>query len=63
MNLSEINWDINASGTWPTAIKALAIAIVCIAVAGAGVYLDTLGQLDALAGLEKKEVEECQSKD
>jgi len=57
MNLSEINWDINASGTWPTAIKALAIAIVCVAVAGAGVYLDTLGQLDALAGLEKKEVD------
>ena len=57
MNLSEINWDINASGTWPTPVKALVIAIVCAVVAAAGVYLDSLGQLDELAALEKKELD------
>ncbi|MEQ1484079.1 type 4a pilus biogenesis protein PilO [Methyloglobulus sp.] len=57
MNLSEINWDINASGTWPAPVKGLVIAIVCVVVAAAGVYLDSLGQLDELAGLEKKELD------
>ena len=57
MNLSEINWDINASGTWPVPVKALVIAIVCVVVAAAGVYLDSLGQLDELAVLEKKELD------
>ena len=57
MNLSEINWDINASGTWPVAVKAVAIAIVCAIVAVAGVYLFTFGEIDELKGLEKKELE------
>jgi type IV pilus assembly protein PilO len=57
MNLSEINWDINASGTWPLPVKALVIAIICVAVAGAGFYLDTLGQLDELESVEKKELD------
>ncbi len=29
MNLSEINWDFNAAGTWPLPIKAAMIFIVC----------------------------------
>lgn len=57
MNLSEINWDINASGTWPVPVKAAAVALVCVLVAAAGVYWDTLGQLDELASLEKQEVD------
>lgn len=57
MNLSEINWDINASGTWPVPVKALVIVIACLAVAGAGVYLDTLDQIDELKVLEKKELD------
>ncbi len=57
MNLSEINWDINASGTWPVPIKALAVVLVCLMVAGAGVYWDTLGQIDELSALEKKEID------
>ncbi|MEQ1560196.1 MAG: type 4a pilus biogenesis protein PilO [Methyloglobulus sp.] len=57
MNLSEINWDINASGTWPLPAKALVIAIVCLIVAGLGFYLDTIGQLDELTTLETKEVD------
>jgi type IV pilus assembly protein PilO len=57
MNLSEINWDINASGSWPVAVKALAISIVFAAVLGAGFYLHTLGQLDELSALEKTELD------
>lgn len=57
MNLSEINWDIEASGTWPVPVKALVIGIVCLFVAGAGYYLDTMTELENLASLESKEVE------
>ena len=56
MNLSEINWDINASGTWPLPVKALVIAAVCAVLAGAGFYMDTLGQLEELDTIEKKEL-------
>jgi type IV pilus assembly protein PilO len=57
MNLSEINWDINASGTWPLPVKALVISIVCAVLAGAWVYMDTLGQLEELGAVEKKELD------
>jgi type IV pilus assembly protein PilO len=57
MNLSEINWDIETSGSWPKPIKALVIAIVCAAVAGAFFYFDTIAQNDELAVLEKQEAD------
>jgi type IV pilus assembly protein PilO len=57
MNLSEINWDINASGTWPLPVKALVISIVCAVLAGAWIYMDTLGQLEELGAVEKKELD------
>lgn len=57
MNLSEINWDINASGTWPLPVKALVIGAVCLAVAAAGYWWDTKEQLSELEILEKKEVD------
>ncbi len=57
MNLSEINWDIDASGTWPLPVKALVIAIVCSVIAGGVIYLDTIPQLDELEVIEKKEPE------
>lgn len=55
MNLSEVNWDPNAAGTWPVPIKASAIFIVCCIVAGLCIYLDTLGQLEALEGVQQQE--------
>jgi type IV pilus assembly protein PilO len=57
MNLSEINWDINASGGWPLPVKAAVIALVCAVVAGGGIYLDTISQLEELEASEKKEPE------
>jgi len=57
MNLSEINWDPNAAGTWPLPIKAATISIICALVFGAGVYYDTLDQLAALDASEKQELE------
>ncbi len=56
MNLSEINWDINAAGSWPTPIKLVAIFIVSVLVGAAGVYYITFPQLDELDVLEKEEV-------
>lgn len=57
MNLSEINWDIEASGTWPQPVKVVVILILCVIVAGAGVYYFTLDQLAELEKIEKKELE------
>ena len=55
MNLSEINWDPNAAGTWPLPVKAAMMLFVCAAVVGGGVYFDTLDQLKTLASAEQTE--------
>lgn len=57
MNLSEINWDFEAAGTWPLPVKAGIILILCLLVMGGGYYYDTMDQLEALKGLELKEAE------
>lgn len=56
MNLSEINWDVNAAGNWPTPIKVIAILIISALAAAAGVYFVTVPQLDELEILEQQEV-------
>ncbi|KJV06379.1 type 4a pilus biogenesis protein PilO [Methylocucumis oryzae] len=55
MNLSDINWDFNAAGTWPKPIKVVFIGLVGIIVLGAGFYFDTLEQIKVLEASEKKE--------
>lgn len=55
MNLSDINLDLNAAGTWPVGIKAFIIILTCITVIGAGVYFITFDQLDLLEMTEQKE--------
>lgn len=57
MNLSEINWDPNAAGTWPLPVKATIILIVCGLVAGGCIYMDTLDQITALETVKQKETE------
>jgi type IV pilus assembly protein PilO len=57
MNLSEINWDFNAAGSWPLQIKAVIILLVCSLVAGAGFYALTMDQLAELETLQAKEQE------
>ncbi|MDD5579961.1 MAG: type 4a pilus biogenesis protein PilO [Methylobacter sp.] len=57
MNLSEINWDVNAAGTWPLPVKAAIILVICAVVMGAGIYLVTLDQLAELDAAEQKERE------
>ncbi len=57
MNLSEVNWDFNAAGTWPFPIKVATIVLVSILVAAAGVYYISVDQLNELEQLEKKELE------
>lgn len=56
MNLSELNeLDFDDMGNWPIAAKALAIAVLCIAVLGGGYWFDTKDQLTDLDRLEQKE--------
>lgn len=57
MNLSEVKWDFEASGTWPWPIKLLCTLVTCALVAGAGVYYFTLDQLSDLEKVEHKEIE------
>ncbi|MGY6275824.1 type 4a pilus biogenesis protein PilO [Methylomonas sp. MgM2] len=56
MNLSEINWDLNAAGSWPTPIKFAAGVIVSLLVVIADVYYITIPQLDELEALENEEI-------
>jgi type IV pilus assembly protein PilO len=56
MNLSEVNWDFNAAGTWPLALKIVTIVLVSAIVLGAGIYYITLDQLDQLEKFEGEEV-------
>ena len=61
MNLSEINWDLNASGTWPLPVKIIAGVIVSTLVAGGWYYYNIKDQLSELEAIEKKEQELKQS--
>jgi type IV pilus assembly protein PilO len=55
MNLSEVNWDFNAAGTWPLPIKAGAIVLASSIVVGALYYYITIGQVNELDQLQLKE--------
>lgn len=55
MNLSEIDWDLNAAGGWPTPIKIAAGVVVSLLVVIADVYYVTTPQLDELEVLEREE--------
>jgi type IV pilus assembly protein PilO len=57
VNLSEINWDLENSGTWPLPVKLAIILISCLLVAGLGYYFDTQDQLTELDNLKIKEEE------
>lgn len=57
INLSEIDWDPNVAGSWPLPAKIGVIILVCLLLAGGGIYYFTLDQLNELDQLEKKESE------
>ncbi|MCK5120856.1 MAG: type 4a pilus biogenesis protein PilO [Methylococcales bacterium] len=57
MNLSEVNWDFEAAGSWPFPIKVATVVLVSILVTVAGVYYITIDQLNELEQLENKEQE------
>jgi type IV pilus assembly protein PilO len=49
------NIDFNDVGRWPMSMRAVAVAVISIAVLGAGMWLDTRRQLDTLESIEQKE--------
>jgi len=58
MNLSELNeLDFSNVGNWSTAVKAITLLLVSAAMLIIGYFVDTSGQLDRLATLEKKELD------
>ncbi len=57
MNFSEVNWELDAAGTWPLPVKIATVILVSLLAAGVCIKLDTLDQLDALELVGKKETE------
>ncbi|MGH8556609.1 MAG: type 4a pilus biogenesis protein PilO [Methylococcales bacterium] len=57
MNLSEINWELDAAGTWPLPVKIGTVLLVCGLTAGVWIYRDTMDQLNGLEWMRKKETD------
>ena len=57
MNLSNINWDLEYSGSWPAPIRAVIILVLCTILSGLWYYLDTDAQITELNTLESTEQE------
>jgi type IV pilus assembly protein PilO len=55
MNLQEINWDFNAAGNWPSAIKLSILGLIAILVIAIGFYYDTSDELSSLDYEKQKE--------
>jgi type IV pilus assembly protein PilO len=56
MDLNQLNeLDFNNIGDWPGPVKAVAIALLCGALAGAWYYFDTQDQMSRLQTTERKE--------
>lgn len=55
MNLAEVNWDLNAAGSWPFVVKAVVVSLVFVVSASVGVYYYNVPELDVLTALEKEE--------
>ncbi|MBK1722116.1 type 4a pilus biogenesis protein PilO [Thiocystis violacea] len=56
MDLNELNQlDLNSFGEWPLPVKAVAIALACIALGGAAYYFDTKDQLVRLTQAQSTE--------
>lgn len=55
MNLAEVNWDLNAAGSWPFVVKVVVVSLVFVVSASVGVYYYNVPELDALTALEKEE--------
>lgn len=57
MNLSNINWNLEHAGSWPTPVKSVIIALLCLALTGLWYYFDAEAQLADLEAQENKEKE------
>ena len=49
------NVDFNDVGRWPLSVKVASISVICVAVLGAGLWLDTRRQMDTLESIRQKE--------
>jgi len=54
INLSDL--DLSNIGKWPTALKIVVIAVVCVLVAGLIFYFDTQSQRNRLENAERQEI-------
>lgn len=57
MNLSEVNWDLSAAGTWPLPVKIASVVILSVAIGGLWFYYDTRDQLTQLEQVRSQEQE------
>lgn len=57
LDLSDINLDFKNAWSWSKPVQILIISLCCVSAFGAGLYYDTLDQLQLLETSEKKETE------
>lgn len=57
LDLSDIELDFKNAWSWSKSVQILVISLCCATVFGAGLYYDTLEQLQVLETAEKKEAE------
>lgn len=56
-DFKDIDWDFNSAWNWPFPVRIGAIILSCISILGAGIYYDTLSQLQVLETIQTKEPE------
>ncbi len=49
------NLDFSEVGDWPTSVKVFMVILLCIAMLGAGIWFNTMNQLETLESAQKKE--------
>ena len=57
MNLSEVDWDYRAAGSWPLEVKIFIGFFICCLLLGGGIYQFTLKQVDEWDKLKATEKE------
>ena len=57
LDLADLDLDFKNAWSWSQPVRILVISVCCAALFGAGIYYDTLDQLQVLETAEKKEAE------
>lgn len=57
MNLADVNWELEAAGSWPLPVKVTTVLMVCALVIIGWIYMDTMDQWIKLESVQYQEGE------